>query len=78
MDFVKKAMGGSSDASKSDSTTTTNNNNNNQDYGDKAASFLNDKAGFNISKDNQEKATDFARSQYEKSSGSKVDPKYSN
>jgi hypothetical protein len=34
-----------------------------------AASFLNDKAGFNISKDNQEKATDFARSQYEKSSG---------
>ncbi|KAH6970131.1 hypothetical protein HG530_011903 [Fusarium avenaceum] len=77
MDFIKKAVsGGSSDASKTGGSTSTTNNN--QDYGDKAASFLNDKAGLNISKDNQEKATDFARSQYEKSSGTKIDPKYSN
>jgi hypothetical protein len=31
--------------------------------------FLNKKAGTNISRDNQEKASDFARSQYEKSTG---------
>jgi hypothetical protein len=31
--------------------------------------FLNKKGGFNISRDNQEKATDFARSQYEKQTG---------
>lgn len=31
--------------------------------------FLNKKVGMNISRDNQEKATDFARGQYEKSTG---------
>ncbi|KAG8670307.1 hypothetical protein FPOAC2_09657 [Fusarium poae] len=75
MDFVKNAMGGNKEGGAS--------NNNaggaqSQDYGDKAFSALNDKAGFNISKDNQEKATDFARNAYEKKTGNKVDPKISN
>ncbi|EGU86030.1 hypothetical protein FOQG_05479 [Fusarium oxysporum f. sp. raphani 54005] len=74
MDFVKNAMSGGSksgDASKSGS-------NNQEDYVDKGVDFLNKKVGMNISRDNQEKATDFARSQYEKSTGNKVDPKISN
>ncbi|KAH7475617.1 hypothetical protein FOMA001_g10735 [Fusarium oxysporum f. sp. matthiolae] len=74
MDFVKNAMSGGSksgDASKSGSI-------NQEDYVDKGVDFLNKKVGVNISRDNQEKATDFARSQYEKSTGNKVDPKISN
>ncbi|KAM0544870.1 hypothetical protein ACHAPJ_011615 [Fusarium lateritium] len=74
MDFVKNAIGGNKsggDASKSGSTE-------NQDYVDKAAAFASNKAGINVSRENQEKATDFARGQYEKSTGSKVDPKISN
>jgi hypothetical protein len=34
-----------------------------------AASFINDKAGTNISHDNQEKITDFGRNAYEKKTG---------
>ncbi|KAF5234578.1 hypothetical protein FANTH_12096 [Fusarium anthophilum] len=74
MDFVKNAMSGGSkpaDASKTDSQ-------NKEDYVDKGIDFLNKKGGFNISRDNQEKASDFARSQYEKQTGNKVDPKISN
>ncbi|KAF4429685.1 hypothetical protein FACUT_9094 [Fusarium acutatum] len=74
MDFVKNAMSGGSksgDASKTDA-------NKQEDYVDKGIDFLNKKGGFNISRDNQEKATDFARSQYEKQTGNKVDPKISN
>ncbi|KAF4943551.1 hypothetical protein FGADI_13342 [Fusarium gaditjirri] len=75
MDFIKNAVSGgdskSGDAAKTD-------NKNQEDYVDKGVDFLNKKAGFNISRDNQEKATDFARSQYEKSTGNKVDPKISN
>jgi hypothetical protein len=40
MDFVKKAMGGSSDASKTGSTNTNTNTTNNQDYGDKGKILL--------------------------------------
>ncbi|KAF5665305.1 hypothetical protein FHETE_6665 [Fusarium heterosporum] len=76
MDFIKNAVSG---GSKSENTAQGgSSNSNNMDYGDKAAEFLNKKAGTNISRDNQEKATDFARSQYEKQTGSKVDAKYSN
>ncbi|KAF9769583.1 hypothetical protein IL306_012995 [Fusarium sp. DS 682] len=73
MDFIKKAVSGGSksgDASKDNS--------NKEDYIDKGVDFLSKKAGINISRDNQEKATDFARSQYEKQTGNKVDPKISN
>ncbi|EWG53198.1 hypothetical protein FVEG_11680 [Fusarium verticillioides 7600] len=65
MDFIKNAVSGGSksdDASKTDSK-------NQEDYVDKGVEFLNKQGGFNISRDNQEKATDFARSQYEKQTG---------
>ncbi|RGP65888.1 hypothetical protein FLONG3_9020 [Fusarium longipes] len=75
MDFVKNAMGGNKEgASNSNSAGGAQS----QDYVDKAASFINDKAGTNISRDNQEKITDFGRNAYEKQTGNKVDPKISN
>ncbi|KAL4727792.1 hypothetical protein ACLX1H_004481 [Fusarium chlamydosporum] len=65
MDFVKNAMGGNKDgASKTNEGGAQS-----QDYVDKAASFMNDKAGTNISRENQEKMTDFGRSAYEKQTG---------
>ncbi|KAM0345979.1 hypothetical protein ACHAPU_006033 [Fusarium lateritium] len=76
MDFIKSAVSG---GNKTENTAQGGSSSSGtQDYGDKAAEFLNKKAGTNISRDNQEKATDFARGQYEKSTGSKVDAKYSN
>ncbi|KAH6653319.1 hypothetical protein BKA67DRAFT_569167 [Truncatella angustata] len=50
------------------------------DYVDKATAFGVKKSGHEgqFGKDKQEKATDALRSGYEKVTGSKVDPKYSN
>ncbi|KFY27301.1 hypothetical protein V493_03581 [Pseudogymnoascus sp. VKM F-4281 (FW-2241)] len=48
------------------------------DYGDKAFGMLSKKSGHNISSDQSEKITDGIRGAYEKATGSKVDPKYSN
>ncbi|RBR23961.1 uncharacterized protein FIESC28_03271 [Fusarium coffeatum] len=73
MDFVKNAMGGNKDSSSKSSGG-----NQGTDYVDKAFSAVNDKAGTNISRDNQEKITDFGRSAYEKKTGNQVDPKISN
>ncbi|EKJ68858.1 hypothetical protein NXS19_010641 [Fusarium pseudograminearum] len=75
MDFVKNAMGG---GNKDGATNSNAGGAQKEDYVDKAFSAINKKAGTNISRDNQEKITDFGRSAYEKQSGSKVDPKYSN
>ncbi|KAJ4125343.1 hypothetical protein NW768_008960 [Fusarium equiseti] len=72
MDFVKNAMGGNKDSSSKSSGG-----NQDMDYVDKAAAFANDKAGTNISRENQEKITDFGRNAYEKKTGNKVDPKIS-
>jgi hypothetical protein len=72
MDMLKSVMGGK----KKENTTSSSGQ---QDYGDKAAGFLNKKFfGGKLSRDQQEKGTDFLRNTYEKSSGKKVDPKYSN
>ncbi|KAH7395423.1 hypothetical protein BKA64DRAFT_708816 [Cadophora sp. MPI-SDFR-AT-0126] len=49
-----------------------------QDYGDKAFDFISKKSGYNIDPSTGEKITDGARGLYEKQTGSKVDPKYSN
>ncbi|KAF4344714.1 hypothetical protein FBEOM_1321 [Fusarium beomiforme] len=76
MDFIKNAVSGGSNSNTD--ASKDNSNSNNEDYIDKGVEFLNKKAGMNISRDNQEKATDFARSQYEKQTGNKVDPKISN
>ncbi|KAF5018874.1 hypothetical protein F66182_9135 [Fusarium sp. NRRL 66182] len=80
MDFIKNAVSGNKDktASGGASTDASKPAQGGTDYVDKGAAFLSQKAGFNISKDQQEKATDFARGQYEKQTGNKVDPKISN
>ncbi|KAF4981854.1 hypothetical protein FZEAL_2433 [Fusarium zealandicum] len=76
MDFVKKAMsGGSKDQKATDGKASGSQG---QDYIDKGFAFASSKAGFNMNKDTQEKVTDGARSAYEKQTGNKVDPKYSN
>ncbi|KAH7028844.1 uncharacterized protein B0I36DRAFT_324649 [Microdochium trichocladiopsis] len=51
-----------------------------KDYGDKIADQLFNRSGYGnkVSESNREKITDFAREQYEKQTGKKVDPKYSN
>ncbi|KXJ90019.1 hypothetical protein Micbo1qcDRAFT_164521 [Microdochium bolleyi] len=51
-----------------------------KDYGDKVADQLFNRSGYGnkVSESNREKITDFARGQYEKATGKKVDPKYSN
>ncbi|KAI9901898.1 hypothetical protein N3K66_003715 [Trichothecium roseum] len=73
MDFVKKAAGGGSSGSDKQQGGGGG-----DDYVDKAFSAGASKTGHNISKDNQEKITDFGRNAYEKATGSKVDPKISN
>ena len=51
-----------------------------KDYGDKVADQLFNRSGYGnkVSESNREKITDFARGQYEKATGKKVDPKFSN
>ncbi|KAI4863305.1 hypothetical protein F4820DRAFT_379046 [Hypoxylon rubiginosum] len=49
-----------------------------KDYGDKISSFLNKKEGGKLSDQQLETGTDKAREMYEKATGNKVDPKYSN
>ncbi|KAI1763229.1 hypothetical protein GGR53DRAFT_373570 [Hypoxylon sp. FL1150] len=49
-----------------------------KDYGDKIASFINKKEGGKLSDQQLETGTDKAREMYEKASGNKVDPKWSN
>ncbi|KAI1499080.1 hypothetical protein F5X99DRAFT_411403 [Biscogniauxia marginata] len=48
------------------------------DIGDKVADFVSKKAGVNTTPSNREKVTDSIRGAYEKSTGSKVNPKFSN
>jgi len=56
----------------------TNTNTGNEDYGDKGLDFLEEKTGHTLSRDQNEKITDSARGMFEKMTGKKVDPKYSN
>lgn len=50
----------------------------NEDYGDKGLDFIEKKTGHTLGRDTNEKITDGARGLYEKATGNKVDPKYSN
>ncbi|KAB5518172.1 hypothetical protein GE09DRAFT_1230588 [Coniochaeta sp. 2T2.1] len=50
----------------------------NKDYGDKAFDALAKKSGHNVGPSTGEKITDGARGVFEKVTGKKVDPKYSN
>ncbi|RDW78315.1 hypothetical protein BP5796_06167 [Coleophoma crateriformis] len=83
MDFLNKAkqMAGGT----GNNTAATNNNaaggaanNTNTDYGDKGLDFVEKKTGHTMGRDTNEKITDGARGLYEKATGSKVNPKYSN
>ncbi|KAH7370213.1 hypothetical protein BKA65DRAFT_487879 [Rhexocercosporidium sp. MPI-PUGE-AT-0058] len=49
-----------------------------QDYGDKAFDFISKKTGHQMDPNTSEKITDGARGLYEKQTGKKVDPKWSN
>ncbi|KAK0106167.1 hypothetical protein ONS96_003814 [Cadophora gregata f. sp. sojae] len=49
-----------------------------QDYGDKAFDFLAKKSGYKVDPATGEKITDGARGLYEKQTGKKLDPKWSN
>jgi len=49
-----------------------------QDYGDKAAEALAKQAGVKLDANQREKGTDFLRGLYEKFTGKKVNPKFSN
>ncbi|CAK7199850.1 hypothetical protein SEUCBS139899_002536 [Sporothrix eucalyptigena] len=49
-----------------------------EDYGDKAFDFIAKKTGHNVDRNTSEKITDGARTAFEKLTGKKVDPKYSN
>ncbi|KAF8855865.1 hypothetical protein BDZ45DRAFT_675910 [Acephala macrosclerotiorum] len=49
-----------------------------EDYGDKGLDFIEKKTGHTMGRDTNEKITDGARGLYEKATGNKVDPKYSN
>lgn len=68
MDFVKNAVSKASGSGK-DEDKKSSGGEQKQDYGDKAFSAVNDKAGFGMSRDQQEKVTDGARDAYEKYSG---------
>ncbi|CAK7213861.1 hypothetical protein SCUCBS95973_001942 [Sporothrix curviconia] len=49
-----------------------------EDYGDKAFDFVAKKSGHSVDRNTSEKITDGARGAFEKLTGKKVDPKYSN
>ncbi|PMD14711.1 hypothetical protein NA56DRAFT_710605 [Hyaloscypha hepaticicola] len=53
-------------------------NNQNEDYGDKGLDFIQKKTGHTLGRDTNEKITDGARGLFEKATGKKVDPKWSN
>ncbi|OBT83763.1 hypothetical protein VE02_07191 [Pseudogymnoascus sp. 03VT05] len=91
MDFLKKAAdglqgnknaaaGGSAPAATDGSANAAGgaSTGQQQDYGDKAFAAISKKSGHTFSADQSEKITDGIRGAYEKATGNKVDPKYSN
>ncbi|KAL6892994.1 hypothetical protein HDV57DRAFT_483570 [Trichoderma longibrachiatum] len=89
MDFVKKAMGGSSgnqqesgiqgnQSTQGTAPAAPQQGGQKDDYVDKAFSMGSKKEGLNLDRNTQEKITDTGRGMYESATGNKVDPKYSN
>ncbi|KAK7432242.1 hypothetical protein QQZ08_001187 [Neonectria magnoliae] len=79
MDFIKKAVsGGSSSQQHNTQQHNTQQNGNKQDYVDKAFGMASKKSGRNVDHNTAEKITDAGRGLFEKVTGKKVDPKYSN
>ncbi|VUC26940.1 unnamed protein product [Clonostachys rosea] len=78
MDFVKKAADKMGSSGTSNQQAQPAQGGQQDDYVDKAFGSLNNKQGWNIGKEQQEKITDGGRQAYEKVTGSKVNPKISN
>ncbi|KAL6875122.1 hypothetical protein J3F83DRAFT_729968 [Trichoderma novae-zelandiae] len=90
MDFVKKAMGKSGENQQDSSIQGTQSTHGTapaapgaqggqqDDYVDKAFSMGAKQSGHTMDRNTQEKITDTGRGMYEKATGNKVDPKYSN
>ncbi|KAH6984534.1 hypothetical protein BGZ61DRAFT_534977 [Ilyonectria robusta] len=73
MDFLKKAASSVSGEKKQEKTNEPQ-----QDYVDKAFGMAAKKSGHNVDANTAEKITDAGRGMFEKLTGKKVDPKYSN
>ncbi|KAF2000408.1 hypothetical protein P154DRAFT_576088 [Amniculicola lignicola CBS 123094] len=79
MDALKNLAGKFGGSSKSSSTPASGDKKaEGQDYADKGLSALQKKFGFKSNAATNEKITDAARGQYEKSTGKKVPEKFSN
>ncbi|KFY10664.1 hypothetical protein V491_07543 [Pseudogymnoascus sp. VKM F-3775] len=91
MDFLKKAAGELQGNKNTDAAATGNAQQaaggsapaaggaaQSSDYGDKAFAAISKQTGHTFSADQSEKITDGIRGAYEKATGNKVDPKYSN
>ncbi|XXH02079.1 hypothetical protein Hte_008444 [Hypoxylon texense] len=77
MDALKK-FASSNSSQGSANTGNTQQSAEKKDYGDKISSFINKKEGGKLSDQQLETGTDKAREMYEKATGNKVDPKFSN
>ncbi|KAJ4861756.1 hypothetical protein T069G_02710 [Trichoderma breve] len=80
MDFVNKAMGKEERSTQGTAPAAPQAGGQAQkeDYVDKAFSMGAKKSGHNMDRNTQEKITDAGRNMYEKVTGNKVDPKWSN
>jgi len=83
MDFVNKAKdtlksGSGGAGTNTNTANTAGGSAGKEDYGDKGLDFVEKKSGHSLSRDQNEKITDGARGLYEKQTGSKVNPKFSN
>jgi len=74
-DAVEKAKGatGSSGGNKNSGGAQGS-----EDYGDKGVDFIEQKTGHKLSREQNEKITDGAREQFEKSTGKNIPDKFSN
>ncbi|CAG8979730.1 hypothetical protein HYALB_00012376 [Hymenoscyphus albidus] len=89
MDFIKNATGGSSTNNNNNQQVQpgaggvqgqaqTQAQGQTDDYGDKGLAFAEKQSGHSLGRETNEKVTDGARGLYEKATGNKVDPKFSN
>lgn len=77
-DLLNKAKSAMSGSGTSNTTTDPNAGAGQKDYGDKGLDMLEKKTGHQQSAGVNEKVTDAGRGMYEKATGSKVNPKFSN
>ncbi|KAH8819400.1 hypothetical protein F5884DRAFT_848723 [Xylogone sp. PMI_703] len=78
MDFIKNAVGGNGQQANTNNPTNQPAAGGSEDYGDKGLDFVEKRSGHSLGREQNEKISDAARGMYEKATGNKVDPKYSN